>query len=129
MVRARARRKGRRRAEPVRQDRAGHRDRPTLYVSGRNRGMDGRLYFRAEPLRLALAWSQSCTQAAARATASPPRNKCVPPIRFGFNMYNVGEPRVQGWTSTKLNRVQRSFLFGVQEPFLFSRKIEKRNGS
>ena len=42
MVRARARRKGRQRDGPVEQDRAGHRDRRTLYVSGRNRGIAGR---------------------------------------------------------------------------------------
>ena len=65
-VRARARRKGRQRAEPVYRDRAGHRDRRTWYRSGYNRGIDWQNQFRAEPLRLALPWEQ----AAARATAS-----------------------------------------------------------
>ena len=48
---------------------------------------------------------------------------------FVPDTYNVRYPRAQAPELHAAARVGGPFLFGVQEPFLFSRKTEKRNGS
>ena len=52
-----------------------------------------------------------------------------PGMDLAPEVYNVRYPRVQSHVLHDVARVWRPFLFGVQEPFLFSRKTEKRNGS
>ena len=64
----------------------------------------------------------SSSQAALR-TVPRPGMDLVPDV------HSVRYPRKRSHALQNVARVWRPFLFGVQEPFLFSRKTEKRNGS
>ena len=78
--------------------------------------------FRADNIRPYRCNPGSSSQAAPR-TAWRPGMDLVPDV------HSVRYPRKRSHALQNVARVWRPFLFGVQEPFLFSRKIEKRNGS